>query len=80
MRDLFPDERLFAVEDVMPACKPEPAAFAAVLERVGATAEEAEAGSQGGRLQSVMGDVRQSPSAAATFRIGRVARRSQGDA
>jgi len=41
LRDLFPDERLFAVEDVMPACKPEPAAFAAVLERVGATAEEA---------------------------------------
>ena len=38
LRDLFPDERLFAVEDVMPACKPEPAAFAAVLKRVGATA------------------------------------------
>ena len=39
-----------------------------------------EGGSHEGRLQGVMGDVRQSPSAAATFRFGRRARRSQGDA
>ena len=45
-----------------------------------ATAEGAEGGSDGGRLQGVASNVRHPPSAAATFRSGRVARRSQGDA
>jgi putative hydrolase of the HAD superfamily len=40
LRELFPDEMLFAVDDVMPACKPEPAAFAKVLSAVGSTAAE----------------------------------------
>ena len=46
----------------------------------GATDEVAEGGSHEGRLQGVMGDAHQSPSAAATFRFGRGAERSQGDA
>ena len=33
VREFFPDEQVFAVEDVMPACKPERAAFEAVLLR-----------------------------------------------
>ena len=45
LRSFFPDERLFAVEDVMalspPCCKPEPAAFAHVLSASGCAAEEA---------------------------------------
>ena len=40
LREFFPDERIFSVEDTMPVCKPEPAAFAAVLEKVGSTASE----------------------------------------
>jgi len=40
LRELFPDGRFFGVEDVMPACKPEPEAFAKVLEAVGSTAAE----------------------------------------
>ena len=39
LREFFPDERFYAVEDVMPTCKPEPQAFANVLERVGSTPE-----------------------------------------
>lgn len=39
LRDLIPDSLVFAVEDVMPACKPEPAAFKAVLQAVGASPE-----------------------------------------
>lgn len=35
VKDLFADERIFAVEDVMPACKPERAAFDQVLDSVG---------------------------------------------
>merc|ERR1711972_911229 len=36
IRDFFPDDRVFAVEDVMPACKPEKTAFDQVLGAVGA--------------------------------------------
>jgi len=38
LRHLFPDECVFAVDDVMPHCKPEPAAFDKVLSAVGAPA------------------------------------------
>lgn len=31
LKQFFADERIFAVEDVLPACKPEPAAFNKVL-------------------------------------------------
>ena len=45
LREFFPDERLFGVEDVMaltpPCCKPEPAAFSHVLAASGCTAAEA---------------------------------------
>jgi putative hydrolase of the HAD superfamily len=40
VRELFPDERVFSVEDVMPACKPEAAAFDHVLSSVGSTASQ----------------------------------------
>eukprot|EP00440_Ansanella_granifera_P075274 gb/GFBE01081692.1/.p1 GENE.gb/GFBE01081692.1/~~gb/GFBE01081692.1/.p1 ORF type:complete len:337 (+),score=59.75 gb/GFBE01081692.1/:1-1011(+) len=36
---LFPDDHVFAVEDVMPACKPEAEAFKRVLDSVGASPE-----------------------------------------
>eukprot|EP00449_Zooxanthella_nutricula_P004236 CAMPEP_0198499172 /NCGR_PEP_ID=MMETSP1462-20131121/7453_1 /TAXON_ID=1333877 /ORGANISM="Brandtodinium nutriculum, Strain RCC3387" /LENGTH=233 /DNA_ID=CAMNT_0044228131 /DNA_START=1 /DNA_END=699 /DNA_ORIENTATION=+ len=39
IREFFPDEVIFAVEDVMPACKPEKAAFDQVLRAVGAAPE-----------------------------------------
>lgn len=35
VREHFSDDRVFAVEDVLPACKPEPEAFRAVLRAVG---------------------------------------------
>eukprot|EP00747_Dinoflagellata_sp_TGD_P167241 gnl/TRDRNA2_/TRDRNA2_191282_c0_seq1.p1 gnl/TRDRNA2_/TRDRNA2_191282_c0~~gnl/TRDRNA2_/TRDRNA2_191282_c0_seq1.p1 ORF type:complete len:267 (+),score=59.54 gnl/TRDRNA2_/TRDRNA2_191282_c0_seq1:45-803(+) len=35
VREFFPDDRVFAVEDVRPACKPEAAAFEQVLAAVG---------------------------------------------
>ena len=38
LREFFRDEFIFGVEDVMPACKPEAAAFQKVLEAVGADA------------------------------------------
>ena len=41
VRAFFPDDRVFGVEDVMPACKPEQAAFDKVLSAVGARPEEA---------------------------------------
>eukprot|EP00414_Alexandrium_minutum_P002437 CAMPEP_0113822370 /NCGR_PEP_ID=MMETSP0328-20130328/2207_1 /TAXON_ID=39455 /ORGANISM="Alexandrium minutum" /LENGTH=262 /DNA_ID=CAMNT_0000790307 /DNA_START=25 /DNA_END=810 /DNA_ORIENTATION=+ /assembly_acc=CAM_ASM_000350 len=41
VRPLFPDARVFAVEDVLPACKPEPEAFGKVLEAVGTRPERA---------------------------------------
>ena len=41
VREFFPDDRVFAVEDVMPACKPEPAAFLKVLSAVGSAPERA---------------------------------------
>merc|ERR1712046_135829 len=41
LRELFPDDRVFAVEDVLPACKPEPKAFEKVLAAVGARPEQA---------------------------------------
>jgi len=40
VRDVFPDANVFAVEDVMPACKPERAAFERVLAGVGASSAE----------------------------------------
>ncbi len=40
LREFFPDERVFAVDDVLPACKPEPAAFEKVLGAIGAAAHE----------------------------------------
>ena len=40
MRPFFPDDRIFAVDDVLPHCKPEPAAFRKVLASVGVTADE----------------------------------------
>ncbi|KAJ1454169.1 HAD-like domain-containing protein [Pelagophyceae sp. CCMP2097] len=40
VREYFKDEDIFAVEDVMPACKPEAAAFETVLKAVGADADE----------------------------------------
>lgn len=39
LRDLFRDDFIFGVEDVMPACKPEKEAFQTVLDAVGADAE-----------------------------------------
>ena len=39
LREFFRDELIFGVEDVMPACKPEAAAFRTVLDAVGADAE-----------------------------------------
>lgn len=33
--DLFGDERLYAVDDVLPHCKPEPAAFEKIFENIG---------------------------------------------
>lgn len=38
IREFFADDRIFGVEDVMPACKPEAAAFETVLRLVGSTA------------------------------------------
>lgn len=40
IRCFFPDERIFTIDDVLPACKPEAAAFNKVLESVGSTAEK----------------------------------------
>ena len=37
LREFFRDEFIFGVEDVMPACKPEAAAFQTVLDAVGAS-------------------------------------------
>ena len=39
IRHLFPDDHIFAVEDVLPACKPEVAAFEQVLTALGAQAD-----------------------------------------
>ena len=39
LREFFRDEFIFGVEDVMPACKPEAAAFRTVLDAVGSDAE-----------------------------------------
>jgi len=39
LSELFPEGQVFAVEDVMPACKPEPAAFQAVLSALGVAPE-----------------------------------------
>ncbi|CAE7363301.1 ppaX [Symbiodinium natans] len=36
LRALFPDDHIFAVEDVLPACKPQPEAFKQVLDSIGA--------------------------------------------
>lgn len=41
VRDYFPDDRVFAVEDVLPACKPEAEAFRRVLDAVGSTPDRA---------------------------------------
>merc|ERR1712232_246565 len=38
VRDCFHDDLVFGVEDVLPACKPEPATFERVLNAVGTTA------------------------------------------
>jgi FMN phosphatase YigB (HAD superfamily) len=38
--DLFGEERLFAVDDVLPYCKPEEEAFRKIFEKVGCRAEE----------------------------------------
>ena len=38
--EVFPEGNIFGVEDVMPACKPEPAAFEHVLRSVGAASPE----------------------------------------
>ena len=38
--DLFGEERLFAVDDVLPYCKPEKEAFEKIFEKVGCNAEE----------------------------------------
>jgi putative hydrolase of the HAD superfamily len=38
LREFFDDSRVFAVEDVLPACKPEAVAFQKVLDAVGSTA------------------------------------------
>ena len=38
--DIFGEERLFAVDDVLPHCKPEPEAFAKIFDKVGTKAEE----------------------------------------
>ena len=38
LREFFRDDFIFGVEDVMPACKPEAAAFRTVLDAVGADA------------------------------------------
>jgi len=40
VRAFFPDDQVFAVEDMMPHCKPEAEAFRKVLEAVGASPEE----------------------------------------
>lgn len=40
LREFFPDSQLFAVDDVLPHCKPEPAAFEKVLTAIGSTAAE----------------------------------------
>lgn len=37
---VFTDETLFAVDDILPYCKPEEEAFAKIFERVGVSAEE----------------------------------------
>ncbi|CAK9096761.1 unnamed protein product [Durusdinium trenchii] len=39
VREFFPDDHVFAVEDVLPACKPQPEAFKAVLDAIGAVPE-----------------------------------------
>eukprot|EP00434_Breviolum_minutum_P003428 symbB.v1.2.003016.t1/scaffold113.1/size324549/14 len=39
VRKYFPDDRVFAVEDVLPACKPQPEAFKKVLDAIGAVPE-----------------------------------------
>lgn len=41
LRPFFSDDRIFAVDDVLPACKPEVAAFNKVLDSVGSTAAKA---------------------------------------
>jgi putative hydrolase of the HAD superfamily len=38
--ELFGEDRLFAVDDVLPYCKPEKEAFDLIFERIGATADE----------------------------------------
>jgi putative hydrolase of the HAD superfamily len=40
LRSLFPDDRLFAVDDVLPHCKPEKEAFEKVLQALGDTPAE----------------------------------------
>lgn len=39
LKHLFPDDHIFAVEDVLPACKPEKEAFETVLRQTGAQAD-----------------------------------------
>lgn len=39
VKEFFDDDHIFAVEDVMPACKPERAAFEHVLSSVGSSPE-----------------------------------------
>mmetsp|Transcript_96733 Transcript_96733/g.250380 ORF Transcript_96733/g.250380 Transcript_96733/m.250380 type:complete len:271 (-) Transcript_96733:79-891(-) len=41
VRKFFPDDQVFGVEDVLPACKPEEAAFQKVLKAVGSSPERA---------------------------------------
>lgn len=36
IREFFPDDQVFCVDDVAPSCKPEPEAFAKVFAAVGA--------------------------------------------
>ena len=40
LNEIFTDDKLFAVDDVLPHCKPEKAAFDIVLEKVNAKADE----------------------------------------
>ena len=39
LRELFADDAIFAVDDVLPACKPEPAAFEKIFQSLGVGAE-----------------------------------------
>lgn len=39
MLEIFADSAIFAVDDVLPACKPEPAAFEKIFKSLGVSAE-----------------------------------------